>query len=120
MLIHKTRSLRPAMTIVNTNISSRRRRENLTLILKTRISLNNSDRVITRGMRLQFRVPEQSITAPPAKKPLERPETRPQHHGFQLKSQSKSEYDQKMEESEEMKIWDLMGMFEYEMGIVEI
>jgi hypothetical protein len=43
MVSEKARSLRAAMAIINTNISSRRRSEHLSLVLKQGVSLNHSN-----------------------------------------------------------------------------
>lgn len=86
MSIKKTRSFRASMTIINTNIGSRRRSKYLTLIFKRWISLNNSHRKITRCMRLQICMPQKSITTPPSKTPLQRPITQ-SHHNFSVQLQ---------------------------------
>jgi hypothetical protein len=43
MVSEKARSLRATMAIINTNISSRRRSEHLSLVLKQGVSLNHSN-----------------------------------------------------------------------------
>ncbi|CAL1356642.1 unnamed protein product [Linum trigynum] len=75
------------MSVVNPNISHRRRRENLTLILHVRIRLDDRDRIVSLGVRLQIRVPQQPIATPAAasgEASLQRPAARAQHHRISL------------------------------------
>ena len=63
MSVNESRSFGSAMAVVDADVSSGGRREHLTLILKARIGLNHRDRVISAGVRLQFRLPEQTVAA---------------------------------------------------------
>lgn len=85
MISDETRSFRTTMTIINSDISKRRRCENLTLVFKRRVCLYHRYRIITWSMRLQVRVPQQAISASSGTKtPLPRPVTRPGHLSSKL------------------------------------
>lgn len=81
MSTNKARGFRATMAVVDPNIGDGRRRENLTLVFKTRISLDNRDGKVTRRMLFQVHMPHKSISATsPPKTHLQRPVTRSQHH----------------------------------------
>ncbi len=62
-LVDESRSLRPTMTIVDTNIGGGRWSKDLALVFEARISLDHRDGVIPRSVWLEVRMPEKPITA---------------------------------------------------------
>ena len=80
MLINKSRSFGAAVAVVDTDVGGGGRREHLTLILETRIGLNDGDGEVAGGVRLEVHVPHESIPAPSPETPLQRSaQARTQH-----------------------------------------
>ena len=83
MSVDKSRGFGATMTVINADISRRRRGKNLTLVLEAGIGLNNVNGEIAGGVRLQVHVPEQPIAAAPATATrLQRSTARPNHHSI--------------------------------------
>lgn len=74
MFVNKTGSFRTAMTIVDANVGSKRRGEDLALIFETVVSLHDGDGEITGSVGFKVSVPHESIpTSSNAKTTFERP-----------------------------------------------
>lgn len=74
MFVNKTGSFGTAMTIVDTNVGSTRRGEDLALIFKTIVSLHDGDGEIAGSVGFKVSVPHESIsTGSNAKTTFERP-----------------------------------------------
>lgn len=79
VIVEKAGGLRAAVAVEDPDESSRGRSEDLTLIFKRRIGLNDGYGQVPTGMRLQVHVPEQLISASPTQYSLHLPPTLPQH-----------------------------------------